>query len=168
MAHIELYQKGKHDLSKFDCGNTRLNNYLKNNLVQDAKSYLVNAFILVEDDGTVVGYFTLSAYGVDSTQSLTYLKKNPYKQAPAVLLGRLAVDKNHQGQGHAKHMLVNAIERYMKTRENLGVTSLIVDAIDENAYQMWQHFGFKPVEGTTDRLVMTNEYIDALAAELNL
>ena len=63
---------------------------------------------------------------------------------PSVLLGRLAVDRDHQGKGLAaallKHFLLKALEVAALT----GVRLVLVHARDPQAAGFYRHFGFEP------------------------
>jgi hypothetical protein len=61
-AHVFL--QGKTKKAAFKCGKPSLNEYLHKQAKQDAKRKLSACFILAETDGTVKGYYTLSASSV--------------------------------------------------------------------------------------------------------
>lgn len=62
---------------------------------------------------------------------------------PGVRLGRLAVDRPHQGKRLGELMLMDAIYRLRRITEHAGVVGLFVDAIDSQAAQFYEHYGFE-------------------------
>ena len=71
---------------------------------------------------------------------------------PAIVLGRLAVDKLHQGKGLAKGLIKDAFLRAIKVSD-LAVTKVIlVKALNENVATFYQSFGF--VQSKTDPLLL--------------
>ena len=101
-------------------------------------------FVLVLPDGAVGGYYTLSATG-------GYLAKLPaqitrklprYPLVPATLLGRLAVDRRHQGKGFGRFLLADALFR--SVRSEIASFAVIVNAKDEDAHRFYQRESFLP------------------------
>ncbi len=102
---IELLDK-KHNKNEFDCGKELLNNYLKNQAGQDVKRKLSVCFVLAEKKTcSIRGYYTLSSSNIPLDYFPEHIKKKlppTYKNIPATLLGRLAIDTNYKGQGLGK------------------------------------------------------------------
>ena len=55
---------GAHDRLSFSCGVPDLDHYLHVQAGQDAKRKVAAPFVLVDADGHVAGYYTLSAYAI--------------------------------------------------------------------------------------------------------
>ncbi len=90
-----------HKKGDFSCGQLMLDKYLHTQAKQDVKRKLSACFILPDDDGVVKGYYTLSSATISRDTLPDQIKKKlppTYNDLPATLLGRLAVDVNHQGQ----------------------------------------------------------------------
>jgi len=63
--HVELLSE-RHERLAFSCGNESLDRYLHQQAGQDRRRYAAVPFVLVEDSNPeVLGYYTLSAFGVD-------------------------------------------------------------------------------------------------------
>ena len=69
-------------------------------------------------------------------------KKLPQYPLPAVLLGRLAVDTQFQGQGLGKLLLVDALKRALAASQSIAVHAMVVDAKDAQAKSFYEKFGF--------------------------
>jgi GNAT superfamily N-acetyltransferase len=101
-----------------------------------------------------MGYFTLSACeGVGSASPAKLAKRLP-RTVPAVLLGRLAVDRSAQGRNYGSALLVEAIRRVAATSHVIGVAGLFVDAKDDRAAAFYQNFGFVPLPSNPHRLFL--------------
>jgi len=61
---------------------------------------------------------------------------------PAMLIGRLAVDKKFSGQGIGSGLLKDAIIRTKQISEITGVAAIYVHAISENAKNFYLQYGF--------------------------
>ena len=95
-----------YELTEFDCGDSDLNEFLK----EDAKHFLekriANTFIL-EDDGRIVAYFCLlndKVSRVEVTNSRWKKIKDSFpdgkrfRSYPSIKIGRFAVSKDYRGQ----------------------------------------------------------------------
>jgi GNAT superfamily N-acetyltransferase len=133
-----------HDRTRFDCGVEALDRYLKVQARQDARKNIAAPFVLVLFNGTVAGYYTLSATAVnvgDLPQQTT--RKLPrYPLIPATLLGRLAVDRRHRGKGYGRFLLADAL--YRAVRSEIASFAVVVDAKDADALRFYQRESFLP------------------------
>jgi GNAT superfamily N-acetyltransferase len=146
---------GAHDRSPFVSGSEALDRYFQTQASQDIKRRIATCFVAVEEKSReVVGYYTLTATSVAlSAFSPEIVKKLPlYPVVPAVLLGRLAVTRRHQGQGLGGVLLADALKR--TSRAELGVFAMVVDAKDEAAQRFYEHHGFTLLPGDQRRLCL--------------
>ncbi len=142
---IELLDK-KHNRNDFDCGNELLNNYLKNQAGQDIKRKLSACFVLSENDTNIIkGYYTLSNNSIPLSNFQEEIQKKlpkSYSSIPTTLLGRLAIDKNFQGKGIGKILLIDALKRSYEISKEIDSFAVIVDPIDEEAEKFYQKYDF--------------------------
>ena len=135
----------KHQRKQFDCGETSLNTYLQQYARQNIKLRINKVFVATPIDSarTVMGYYTLSA-GSIGAENLPQAQKRrlPNYPVPVALLGRLAVDKNYQGQRLGTILLADAIKRVEQASEVLAVYAIVVDALNPSAAEFYQQFGF--------------------------
>lgn len=101
-------------------------------------------FVLVLEDGTIAGYYTLSSTSVRLSELPEQaVRKLPrYPLVPATLLGRLAVDRRQQGKGYGRFLLADAL--YRAARSEIASFAVIVDAKDENARRFYERESFLP------------------------
>lgn len=135
----------QHDRSSFVSGAEALDRYLRSQAGQDARKNMAAPFVLVLPDGTIGGYYTLSATGVKLTEFPTEItRKLPrYPLVPATLLGRLAVDQNYQGRGYGRFLLADALFR--AARSEIASFAVIVDAKDDSARRFYERESFLPL-----------------------
>jgi GNAT superfamily N-acetyltransferase len=136
---------GEQDRSSFSCGNALLDGYLHECAHQDRERNLAAPFVLVEEaTGAIVGYYTLSSRSLNPTRlprSLT--RKLPrYAELPAILIGRLAVDRRYQGGGFGRRIVYDALQRCLQLSRQLGAFAVVVDAKDREASDFYEHLGF--------------------------
>lgn len=141
---IELLDT-KHNRADFDCGKELLTNYLKSQAGQDVKRKLSACFVLNEKETTIRGYYTLSNNSIPLSSFPEHIQKKlpkSYKSIPTTLLGRLAIDKKHQGQGIGKILLIDALKRSYEISQEIGSFAVVVDPIDEEAEKFYQKYDF--------------------------
>ena len=61
-----------------------------------------------------------------------------------MLLGRLAVDREHQGQGLAAALLKHFLLKALEVAELTGLRMVLVHAKDADAASFYRHFDFEP------------------------
>jgi len=135
----------RHKKSEFSCGNTILDNYLQRQAKQDVKRKLSACFILRDREDGVKGYYTLSNAGIPREvipEKVSKKLPRAYNSLPVTLLGRLAINEKHKGQGLGKLLLIDALKRSFEVSEIIGSMAVIVDPIDENAEKFYEKYGF--------------------------
>lgn len=154
----------RHTITKFDSGNVELDAWLHKHALGASAKGLGRTFIWHDGDNRVVAYYTIAAHLlVRESLPRSVGHGSPY-QIPAVLLARLALDMNLQGQGLGGVLLSEALQRIVTAAETVGARFVVVDAIDEKAVLFYEHYGFRRVPGT-DRLVQKVSTISAALGE---
>jgi ribosomal protein S18 acetylase RimI-like enzyme len=144
MSFITVPLDSTHDKEDFICGKTLLDTYLQKQAKQDVKRRLSSCFIL-SDGKKVKGYYTLSAAAVERRfLPQEIVKKLPpsYNDLPAILLGRLAISENYQGQGLGEMILMDALKRSYFASLQVGSMAVVVDPLDEAAVKFYQRYDF--------------------------
>ena len=136
-----------HDRASFSCGIPELDDYLQRQAGQDAKRKIAAPFVMIDLDGRILGYYTLSAYVVRPSElPKDVAKKLPkYPAIPATLLGRLAVSKQHQGQKLGRLLLMDALYRSWKNTARVASVGIVAEAMDETARSFYLHHEFIPL-----------------------
>ena len=155
-----------HNRADFSSGNASLDRYLKEQAGQDLRRGCATPFILTprRGDTAVLGYYTLSSYGIDvGDLPSSVAKRLPrYPLIPATLLGRLAVDRRYQRQGIGEFLLMDALHRALEQSAEIAAAAVVVDAIDVGAAKFYQHFGFVAFPSITGRLFLPMQAIARL------
>lgn len=152
------------DVMTFHCGQSALDEYIRRYASQDVRKNVARVFIATPEKDTrrLAGFFTLSAGSVgcsDLPEALT--RRLPGYPVPVALIGRLAVDSDFQRKGLGSILLADACRKVAQASAVLAVASIIVDAKDESAVAFYTHFGFVPLPGRSNRLVLPAKALPA-------
>ena len=156
---------GKHDRAAFSCGKPELDLYLRERAGQDARRKVTAPFVAVEHGtGVIAGYYTLSAFSVLVGHLPPEVARRlpRYPVVPATLLGRLAVDRQHQGKGLGAFLLMDALRRSLDGTANVASFAVVVHALDEEARSFYERFEFIQFPQQPDRLFLPMESIARL------
>jgi GNAT superfamily N-acetyltransferase len=154
-----------HDRAAFSCGVETLDRYLKHQARQDARNHVAAPFVARFDDSTrIIGYYTLSAFTIEATElPAELIKRLPrYEHLPAVLIGRLAVDRDFAGQGFGTLLLMDALHRSLEQSQHLGAMAVVVDAKDDQARSFYERRDFKRLLDHEYRLYLPMKTIEQL------
>lgn len=107
------------------------------------------------DDSHVIGYYTVSMAQFEFTTLPDTLKHQlPKYPIPAVRVGKLAINSKCQGKGYGTLLLMDALTRCIRAAEEIAIYAVIVDAIDQQAKNFYQKFGFIPFKDHTLSLLL--------------
>ena len=155
-----------HDRAGFDCGSAPLNEYLQRTARQAQEKGLARIFVLVDEDAAapkqIAGYFSLSSCSGQAEELPPELAKKFPRTIPAVLLGRLAVDRRFQGRQHGSALLYQAMKNTAQGGEQIGIAGMFVDAKDDKAAAFYLKFGFVPLPSNPHRLFLPMKSLQAL------
>ncbi len=155
----------QHDRKSFDCGEPVLNQYLHRYASQDIRRRVSRVFAASPPDAPrqIIGYYSLSAGGLDATDLPESLRRRlPRYPLPVALLGRLAVAKSHQGRGLGSILLADALQRIAQASQVMAVYAVAVDALNDRAAEFYQQFGFIPLPSQPLKLFLPMDSVTSL------
>ncbi len=141
---IEALDPNRHQREDFSCGAVELDRYIKAFAGQDIRRDLARVFVACEwGTNRIIGYYSLGAASfLRDSLPAEQARRLPRYPLPAVLLGRLAVDRSVQGKGLGAHLLMDALHRVLLASQTLAVYAIAVEAKDEPAAGFYRKFGF--------------------------
>lgn len=139
-----------HDLSAFASGEPELDDWLRRRARQNEESGASRTYVVCVGR-RAVGYYTLAVGAVAHAEGPGRIRRNMPDPVPAMVLGRLAVDQAHQGQGIGTGLLRDAVLRTMQAADIAGIRAILVHAISEPAKRFYERYGFvaSPVDPMT-------------------
>lgn len=144
--------EASHDLSRFQCGEPILDDWLKTRALKNLALGASRTFIVrVSGSERVAGFYALAMGSLYAVNTPGSIRRNMPELIPSVILGRLAIDSNFQGLGLGAMLLNDAVERSLAAAENVSARLVVVHALSQRAEQFYLRCGFTrmPVEGRT-------------------
>lgn len=141
-----------HDCLAFDSGELVLGDWLRQRALDNLAAQASRTYVVCPAQSLkVIGYFALNMGQILATDVTGSMRRNMPKAFPAVVLGRLAIDRAWQGRGLGRAMLADAVERVLRASAEVSARLLIVHAISPGAEAFYRHHGFTrlPVEAPT-------------------
>ena len=152
MSYLTEPLNYKHNRENFSCGKNLLDNYFWRQAKQDVKRKLSACFVLVnKETNKISGYYTLSSNSISNNIIPDSFKKKlpkSYLSIPTILLGRLAIDKEFQGKGIGKILLIDSLKRCFDTSDSIGAFAVIVNPLDIDAERFYEKYGFIKLPGS--------------------
>jgi GNAT superfamily N-acetyltransferase len=125
----------EHDLSRFDCGEPALNDWLRHRALKNESRF--SRIYVVCQGKQVVAYFCISAGAVERAAAPGKLRRNAPDRIPVSVIGRLAVSRDHAGKGLGADILSDALRRIAVASQSIGIGAALVHAKDESAKRFY-------------------------------
>lgn len=116
----------EHDLSNFNCGLEDMDNFLKDDAL-DQQEENMNTTYLLTYQNKILGFFSLLADRID-IKDIPEEYNCKYKSFPAIKIGRLAIDKDYQNKGLGTKILDNICSEIKDMSLKIGVKFITIDA----------------------------------------
>ena len=146
----------QHNRTNFDCGEKSLNDFIRKYAGQNMRSRFNITYVLLKNgENDILAYYSMSAGQIrreDAPDEI--LRRLPKYPIPAVLLGRLAVDKRYGGQRYGSIMLVDLFQRAVSVSDALGVYAIEVYALNPLACSFYKKHGFQSLKDDQSHLYL--------------
>lgn len=155
------YDPREHDTSAFSCGEPGLDKWLLVDAESETKRGSSRVWVWLNKRNQVVGYYSLSASKVKRDDVPKPLGRGGPAEIPAVLLGRLALDRALRGQNLGEILLADALSRVVDATRTVGARFVVVDALHESVAEFYERLGFRRVPQS---LLLVQKIADIAAA----
>lgn len=148
---------GHHGVDSFECGEPSLDDWLKRRATSNQASGASRTYVICDGD-VVVGYYCLAAGALGHADAPGALRRNRPDPIPVMVLGRLAIHKDHHQAGLGTALLKDALLRTLQAADIVGVAALLVHALSEEAKRFYKSRGFveSPLKPMTMCLILAS------------
>ncbi len=143
----------QHDRGAFCCGNDLIDSFCRDALYEH-EAYKHRIYVATyEGRNTVLGYYCL--------RLITFGKKNYAR--PEIELAMIGVHKDFQNLGIGTALLTHAFQRAYDVAQAVGVSSIWLDATNEDSARLYERLGFNRAEpGKLKMFIPLKDIIDAI------
>ncbi len=133
-----------YDLSKFDCGDDDLNDFIKNDALRYQSKKLTTTILFFFQEN-LIGFLSIVAdslkLNLDEKESYN-LHQKKLEDIPSIKFARLAVDKNYQKQSIGSNILKWGIGYALDCSDRIAIRFITVDAYP-NRRIFYEKFNFR-------------------------
>jgi len=150
--------------ARFRSGEDALDSWLREYSGQSERKHATRTYCAIsEGHQEVVGYYSLVVAVVSSEEADNVYGESAKYSIPGILLARLAVSRDHHGDGIGRALLTDGLNTCIAVSRRVGVQVILVDALHGEAASFYTHHGFTPFRENPLRLFLP--ITTALAAE---
>jgi len=143
----EPLDAGRHDRSRLDSGEPVLDEWLRREAGQSRRRDTAATWVITDAGGVVVAYASLSMTSIDRPAAPDAPAKGSPDPVPALLVGRLAVDRGYAGLGVGTSLLAHVLATAVELNTSAASRAVVVVAPPNvRARSWWERFGFAPLD----------------------
>jgi GNAT superfamily N-acetyltransferase len=144
-----------HDSTSFACGESVLDDWLRHRAWDNMQVAASRTYVVCRSGSNrISGYFALSMGQILATDVIGSMRRNIPRHIPAVVLGRLAIDRISQGQGLGRALLAEVLRRSVLASAEVSARLVSVHAISAEAEAFYLHHGFTRLPGENPTLAV--------------
>jgi GNAT superfamily N-acetyltransferase len=153
----------EHPRRKFHCGETKVDHWLATKALQHQEKHLSVTKVLLDDKGTIAGYYTLATGQVDFSDLPAELGSQlPRRTLPVAILAWLGVGSEQQRGGLGTLLLAQALRDCWEAGKTFAFVALILDCLSDEAKAFYQRWNFHELPGHPYRLYLSAKRLDAM------
>ena len=159
---LERLRRG-HRRHRFQCGEEAVDDWLATKALQSQTKHLSVTKVLLDEAGTIAGYYTLATGQVDFSDLPADVRRQlPRRVLPVAVLRWLGVDVKRRGQGLGRLLLAQALRDCWEAGKTFPFVAVILDCINESAKAFYQHWDFAELPGHPYRLFLSAKRLEAI------
>jgi GNAT superfamily N-acetyltransferase len=140
-----LLDPRRHKRDEFDSGEPVLDEWLRRYAGQNRRRDTAATWVIADAHDVVVAYASVSMTGIDRSAARDLAKSAP-DPVPALLLGRLAVDRRSAGLGVGTALALHVLATAVELNEKAACRAVVVTALGQTARAWWERLGFHPFD----------------------
>ncbi len=147
-----IYLTDAHKTDGFQSGEEALDTWLQDRALDNMKIGASRTYVVCPTATLkIIGYYALCMGQILNEDVTGSMRRNMPRQIPTVILGRLAIDKQWQGKGLGKALLLDAVQRSVRAAKEISARLLVVHALSKEAEAFYLHHGFirLPIDAPT-------------------
>jgi GNAT superfamily N-acetyltransferase len=136
----------RHSRATFESGEPILDEWLRRYAGQNRRRDTAATWVMADTADIVVAYASVAMSAIDRSAVLATLGSQAPDPIPALLIGRLAVDRAHAGLGLGTALVSHVLATAVELNTKAACRAVIASALDSAALRWWQRLGFQPLD----------------------
>jgi GNAT superfamily N-acetyltransferase len=136
----------RHDRGRFDSGEPVLDEWLRRYAGQNRRRDTAATWVITDAHYVVAAYASVAMTGIDRSAGPDALAKSAPDPIPALLLGRLAVDRRYTSLGVGTALALHVLATAVELNERAACRAVVVTALNAAARTWWERLGFCPFD----------------------
>jgi GNAT superfamily N-acetyltransferase len=138
------HRRGEFDSGEFDSGEPALDEWLRRYAGQNRRRDTAATWVIADANDRVVAYASVAMTGIDRTAAPATVRKGAPDPVPALLLGRLAVDRRIASLGVGTALTAHVLATAVELNDKAACRAVVVTALNPTARTWWERLGFHP------------------------
>ena len=152
-----------HPRKGFSSGQPQVDDWLATKALQNQDKHLSVTKVLLDESGTIAGYYTLATGQVDFGDLPPEVAKNlPRRVLPVAVLAWLGVATDRHGRGLGRSLLAQSLRDCYEAGQTFAFIAVVIDCIDDDAKAFYQHFDFAGLPGHPYRLFLSVQHLEEM------
>jgi GNAT superfamily N-acetyltransferase len=164
----EPLDPARHDRADFDSGEPALDDWLRRYAGQNRRRDTAATWVIATPENQVLAYASLAMTAIGRSAAPDRVAKHAPDPVPALLLGRLAVDRRYAGLGIGTALVAHVLATAVDLNIRAACRAVVVTALNPRARAWWERLGFHPLHPNdptdTDLYLLTSEIQATLSA----
>lgn len=123
-----------------------LDEWLRHYAGQNRRRDTAATWVIADRNDVVVAYASVAMTGIDRSAAPDALSTGAPDPVPALLLGRLAVDRRHANLGIGTALTAHVLATAVELNEKAACRAVVVTVLNTSARGWWEQLGFHPFE----------------------
>ena len=136
----------RHKRDQFNSGEPVLDEWLRRYAGQNRRRDTAATWVITDANDIVVAYASVAMTGIDRSAAPNNVAKGAPDPVPALLLGRLAVDRRDTNLGIGTALVAHVLATAVELNAKAACRAVVVTALNTGARTSWEQLGFHPFE----------------------
>jgi GNAT superfamily N-acetyltransferase len=140
----------RHRRAAFESDEPVLDEWLRRYAGQSRRRDTAATWVIVDAEDVVVAYASIAMTGIDRSAAPPSVARHAPDPVPALLLGRLAVDRGHTGLGLGTTLVAHVLATAVELNAIAACRAVVVNALRTDVRRWWERLGFHPFDPDDD------------------
>jgi GNAT superfamily N-acetyltransferase len=140
----EPLDPGRHQRDEFDSGEPALDEWLRRYVGQNRRRDTAATWVIADAHDIVVAYASIAMTAIDHSAAPASVSKAAPDPIPALLLGRLAVDRQYANLGIGTALTAHVLATAVELNRKAACRAVVVTALSPTTRRWWERLGFHP------------------------